>query len=228
MSYSTEYQFPFLVGPGQKNKKVDITHIYLWDYLQRPNIIFDNGVNIFIFENNRIICPKGQNINNFYDQNKQNVLLLKTGSIYEPIYYLEGDGKYALKKCLFTSELIEIKKIFELSKEGCANKFDIDWLEVLKRNIRINDLKYSSTNISFDYDLYYVINELLMAIKNKKLDKGFIPSKQYIDSYNKVYAILLNNNLYIPIKPSPLLDKLKYEILVDNKKITKNKWIKFK
>ena len=60
-----------------------------------------------------------------------------------------------------------------------------------------------------------------MAIKNKKLDKGFIPSKQYIDSYNKVYAILLNNNLYIPIKPSPLLDKLKYEILVDNKNITK-------
>ena len=48
-----------------KNKKVDITHIYLWDYLQRPNIIFDNGVNIFIFENNRLICPKGQNINNF-------------------------------------------------------------------------------------------------------------------------------------------------------------------
>ena len=46
-----------------------------------------------------------------YYQNKQNVLLLKTGSIYEPIYYLEGDGKYASKKCLFTSELIEIKKL---------------------------------------------------------------------------------------------------------------------
>ena len=36
---------------------------------------------------------------------------------------------------------------------------------------------------------------------------------QYVDSYNKVFGISLNNGLYIPIKPSKLFDKLKYKII---------------
>jgi hypothetical protein len=204
-----------------KNKKINITHLYLWDFLQRENILFENGINIFIFENNKLLCPKGENTNIFYDINKKNILLLKTGKIYEPIYYLEGEGKQALKKCLFNSNLIEIKKLYEIAHQGCSNIYDIDWEQVLKKNIKKNNLKYSNTCITFDYSLQFVLEELIKSIKNNKLDKGYIPLKQYIDSYNKVYALLLNNNLYIPIKPSALLDKLKYEILIDNKNLPK-------
>ena len=204
-----------------QNKEIDITHTYLWDYLQRENILFENGINIFIFEYNKIICPVGQNIKNFFDPNKKNILLLKTNNYYEPIYFLEGNGKKAIKKCIFEKDLIEIKKLYEISKEGCVNKFDIDWLEILKKNIKKDNLHINNTNFTFDYDLYFVIEELLNAIKNNKLDKSFVPKIQYVDSYNKVFGLLLNNNLYIPIKPSHLLNKLSYKIILDYKDISK-------
>ena len=91
--------------------KVEITHKYLWDFIQRENILYKNGVNLIIFENNDILCPIGEDIFNFYDENKKTILILKSDNYYEPIYYLEGDGKSAVKKCLFNSELLEIKNI---------------------------------------------------------------------------------------------------------------------
>ena len=76
-----------------------ITEEYLWDYLQRPNILFENGVNIFIFENNKLLCPKEQNVNYYYDINKKTILIIKSKEYYEPIYYLQGDGKTARSTC---------------------------------------------------------------------------------------------------------------------------------
>ena len=193
--------------------KVEITHKYLWDFIQRDGILYKNGVNLIIFENNDILCPIGEDIFNFYDENKKTILILKSDNYYEPIYYLEGDGKSAVKKCLFNSELLEIKKTLEIARDGCGDKFDIDWTKVLKNNIHNHNLKIDNLSYKFDYDLIYVIKELLISIQNKKLKKDFLPVIQYVDSYNKVFGISLNNGLYIPIKPSRLFDKLKYKII---------------
>lgn len=203
------------------NNKIDINHVYLWDFLQRDNIIFENGINIFIFENNNLLCPKGENINYFYDTNKKSILLIKSKDYYEPIYYLEGDGKGAKTTCIFNYNNEEIKKIFEISFDGCKTYDDIDWISVLKENIQKYDINIDNITISNGNNLQDVLNKLLVNIKNNKLNSGYIPILQYVDSYNKVFAIELNNGLYLPIQPSKLIEKIKYKIINDINDINK-------
>ena len=225
------------------NDKVIIDHKYLWDLVQRENILYKNGVNLIIFENNDILCPFGENIYDYYDENKKSIIILKSDIYYEPVYFLEGDGKSAVKKCLFNSELLELKKVLEVAKDGCANKFDIDWTQVLKNNINTYKLKIDNIEYKFEYELLFTIRELLNGIQNKKLKKDYMPKMQYIDSYNKVFGIVLKNDLYIPVKPSKLFEQLKYKVvynlstidLIDYKdvlkkisEISKNTNLKFK
>ena len=212
------------------NDKIDINHQYLWDFLQRKNILFEDGVNIFIFENNKLLCPKGENINNFYEKDKKNILIIKSREYYEPIYYLEGTGKSAKKICIFNNENEQIKKIYDISMEGCKMKEKIDWIALLKDNIKKYDLQLDNLTISNGYDLQEVLYEILINIKNKNLNTSFIPHLQYVDSYNKVFGILLNNGLYYPVDSNKIFDQLKYKIVNNNDDIHKlslNDTIKF-
>ena len=202
------------------NGKIDINHIYLWDYLQRENIIFENGINIFIFENNNLLCPKGENINYFYDKTKKSILLIKSKDYYEPIYHLEGDGKGAKITCIFNNKE-EIEKIFEISINGCKTYNNIDWINVLKHNINKYDINIDNLTTSNGYSLQDILNNILINIKNKKLNEGYLPVLQYLDSYNKVFAIELSNGLYFPVEPSKLIDKIKYKIIYDMNDINK-------
>ena len=197
------------------NNNVEIDHKYLWDLLQRPNILFEDGVNIFIFENNNLICPLGENINIFYNKDRKNILLIKYRDYYEPIYHLEGDGKGAKRTCIFDYNNEEIKKIYEIASMGCVPKFDINWIDILKDNIKKYDINIDNITLDEGYDLQKTLNELLINIQNKKLDRTYIPVLQYVDTYNKVFALQLANGLYLPIKPSKLIEQLKYKV-VDN------------
>ena len=212
------------------NDKIEITNTYLWDFLQRKNILFENGINIFIFENNNLLCPKGENINYFYDKFKKTILIIKSQEYYEPIYFLEGQGKSAIKKCIFNNESEEIKKLFEIVYEGCKFRSEIDWLLVLKDNIKKYNLHIDNVIINECCDLQTTLNELLINIKNKKLSEKYIPILQYIDSYNKVFGILLKNGLYLPVAPSKLIQEIKYKIVynLDNlNKLSMNDTIKY-
>jgi len=203
------------------NENIELNHKYLWDFLQRPNVLFEDGINIFIFENNKLLCPKGENIKYFYDTNKKNILIIKSKDYYEPIYYLEGNGKTANITCIFDNTREEIRKIYEISQEGCLSKFDINWCEVLKDNIKKYDLNIDNVVIEDGNDLQDTLNQILIAIQNKKLNDSFIPEMQYIDSYNKVFAISLRNGLYLPINPTKLNEKIKYKIILDINDIDK-------
>jgi hypothetical protein len=203
------------------NGEVEIDHTYLWDLLQRPNILFESGVNIFIFENNNLLCPTGENSNYFYSREKNNVLIIKNKKLYEPIYYLEGDGKGAKKTCIFNYDKEEIEKIYELSLNGCKSQFQIEWIDVLKDNIKKYDINIDNVTISDGYDLQKTLNEILINIKNKKLDKSFIPVLQYVDNYNKTFGIKLENGLYYPIKPSKLIEQINYKVISDVSEIDK-------
>jgi hypothetical protein len=197
------------------NKLIIINHTYLWDFFQRPTILFEEGVNIFIFDNTNLYCPFGENISQFYNPNRKNILIYKNKEYYEPIYYLEGDGKNAIKTCIFENNRIEIKKIFEISNNGCKPKFDIDWLDVLKHNIKRYDLNIDNLVFDLGDDLEKVLTLILQNIKNKNLNESFLPVLQYVDNYNKVFGIKLKNGLYVPIAPSKLIYKFKYEIIND-------------
>jgi hypothetical protein len=201
------------------HKDIIITHKYLWDLLQRPNILFEKGVNILIFENDSILCPFGENVKNFYDTSKDSIVIIKTGDKYEPVYYLQGNGKVAIHTCIFPAHKKEIVSIIDICKKECTSSYDINWINVLKDNINKYNINFDNIVISLGPDLQIVLNELLINIQNKKLNDGFLPSMQYLDSYNKVYALILRNGLFVPINPSKLNTSLPYKDVFDFSKM---------
>lgn len=194
-------------------------HEYLWDLLQRPGILFESGANIVIFENESILCPFGENIENFYDSTKHTVMMLKNGYKYEPIYFLEGNGKTAIHTCIYPPTNKNVEGIINLCKKECANTYDINWDLVLRDNINKYKLELDNVVSTLGPDLQTVLNEILTSIKNKKLSMDFIPFIQYIDSYNKVFAIGLKNGLFVPIHPSKINDKINYKELFNYDKL---------
>ncbi len=203
------------------NENITIDHKYIWDFLQRDKIITDEGINIFIFENNNLLCPKGENIEFFYDKNKKSVLLYKSNQYYEPIYYLEGSGKSAKMTCFFDNSREEIQKMFEISMQGCKNYNNIDWIEVLKYNIDKYQIKTDNLNISNGQELQFICNELINAINDNKLNKQFTPILQYVDSYNKVFGIKLSNGLYVPVNSTKINIKMEFKTVLDMNDIEK-------
>lgn len=205
------------------SKNIDINHLYLWDFIQRPDILFEGGINIFIFENNKLLCPVGENTKYFFNTNKKSILLIKSREYYEPIYFLEGSTKSAKITCIFDYNNDEIKKIFDISFNGCSSKFDIDWLDVLKNNINKYNLKIDNLSISDGDNLETTIHKIDKSISEKKLDNNYKPVLQYLDSYNKVFGIKLKNGLYLPTSPSKLFDRedIEYKTILDINEIDK-------
>jgi hypothetical protein len=197
------------------NNDITITHKYLWDLMQRENVLTEEGVNLFIFENDKLLCPVGENVQYFFDNNKKNIIISKSNMFYEPVYHLEGFGKTTTITCIFDFSREEIKKIYDISQEGCKNKFYIDWLQVLKDNIIKYNLKIDNLVTTNGDNLQKTFNELLNNIKNRNLNEEYLPKLQYIDSYNKVFGLLLKNGLYLPVSPTKYNEKLPYQIVMD-------------
>ena len=100
----------YLKSPSSLNNNtinpndININEKFLWDLLSRPGMLTKNGVNIFIFSRNSIICPVGENITTFYDIKKRpSVFIVKDNSYYEPIYLMTGLRKKIYIKSLFQS-----------------------------------------------------------------------------------------------------------------------------
>jgi hypothetical protein len=141
------------------------------------------------------------------------MLIYKHKNYYEPIYYLRGNGKSATMECLFDSHLPEIKNCIEMVKENCQEKETIQWNQVLQNTVQKYKLNIPSVKINKGESLMKTMEMILVAIKNNQLSKEFIPDKQYMDSYQKVFAIRLRNGLFLPVLPSKLYLDLPYEQL---------------
>ncbi len=198
-----------------RQNEQDIQHDYLWDYLQRPGILYDTGINIFIFDDNTLICPLGENVSEFYVPGRKNIMLVKHKSMYEPIYYLDGDGKGARVKCLYDTNRPEIEKLHEMMKNGCSEKGMISWEDVLQNSIKKYGLNQKQISLDMGESLMMTLEKILIAIKKNQLKMTFMPIKQYVDGYNKVFGICLKNGLFVPVKPSKLYTDLPYEELID-------------
>lgn len=185
---------------------------YLWDLLQRPGILFENGANIVIFEDESILCPYGEHLRHFYDNSKHTILMIKqSNNQYEPIYYLEGNGKTATHTCIFPPSNETVDNIVSMCKKECENSYDINWELVLKDNVNKFNLHLDNMVTNLGPYLQIVLNEILTSIQNKKLKADYTPVMQYLDSYNKVFAIQLKNGLFLPIRPSKLIVELPYK-----------------
>ena len=98
-----------------KSDNTLIDYTYLWDIVCIPNPnLFSRGINLVILELNnddltenvKVICPTNHYSNEFYDINKQTLILIKNDKYYEPIYALTD-----------TKRVYEITRLFSLQNK---------------------------------------------------------------------------------------------------------------
>lgn len=171
----------------------EINFRYLWDLFSRPNILFEEGLNIVIMNEEFILCPVGENVTDFYNYSKKTVFILKHINFFEPIYYLNNNNDGLFIKILFDPTEKIVLDIIGFIQKYCLCKNEIDWNKILKNNeIFLNNIPTKIVDeITFNY-----LNNIL------KLDNKFIQVKDY---YNKFCAVLLPDFSYIPILPQKLL-----------------------
>ena len=167
-----------------------INHEYLWDYLQRPNILFDTGCNIVIFNLNTLLCPYKEFVNTFYDMDKPTVLITLTRHYYEPIYYIYQEQDNIHQKWIFQTNNKIIGNIMDLLMEDCRYYYDIYWRRVLVDNLR----KYKINNDEKDK------SEMTLSHLENELQTGDVKIKEQIMyPINKIKAVFLTNGLYVPV-----------------------------
>lgn len=178
----------------QKKKYVEI---FLMDIISRPGMFSKEGFNIIIFTPNSISCPKGALLENMYSLQKPTLLCLYINNIYQPIYKLQNIDNKTEEIVLHSSVLPEIQKLLEETRKQCSSYHEINWEKITgdtekKENVQITE---------------YI----------QKLEKHYSIELQVVDTYNKVSAIILSNQLYIPIEPSTIL--LEYPYIEYHEKI---------
>lgn len=161
----------------------NILDIYIWDIVSRPGIFVKEGFNIIIFTPHSIHCPFGQDVNELYSFNKKTLLMVKFTNTYEPIYRVQYNDSKLNVIFLQNSTEPSIQKILNYVKNGCQKYDEIDWNSIAKINVKE------------EASLQKTLDELKDKY-NIKL--------QITDSYSKTTAIILNNDLYVPVKPSKI------------------------
>ncbi len=196
---------------------IEINHTFLWDLLQRPNILYEDGVNIFIFDDNTMLCPVGEKVDEFYKKNRKNIIIAKHKKFYEPVYHLEGsnDGKTVKFKCIFDYTRPEIKKIHEIAQEGCTEESIYKWNEILQNTMKQHQVKINTQKLDLGLTLEKTLEKILTAINDNKLKDSFTPVIQYVDGYNKVFAIGLRNKTFLPVAPSKIMTEFAFKDLIN-------------
>lgn len=166
-----------------------IRNIFIWDLICRPNILTKEGFNIIIFRTHLIYCPYGQNPKDLYSYDKPTLLLFKFENTYEPIYNLSYENNKITLSCLQNSLEDNIKKTIDYAINGCSPFDLVEWNLISRENKKE------------EFNLIDTIKE----VKDK-----FNIKLQITDRYSKTTAVVLDNNLYIPVKPSKVSTNYPY------------------
>lgn len=183
------------------NDNYFIDYTYLWDIVCKPNEkLFPEGINMIILDitsfditdNIKIICPKQNYSNEFIDNNKKTLILIKKNNYFEPIYSVR-------------SEITNIiKPLFSFKQEPGEAKLD-DFkkvLNIIKNNINENCTITQNTD---NYNFYRNVNlSIAIRILNKlKYEILF----QILDYENNIIGVIVQNNKvsgFIPVYPSAI------------------------
>lgn len=178
-----------------------INEEFLWDILQKPNILEKFGVNIFIFTSRSLLCPMGEDLNSFYSPRRKSVFLIKDRNelFYETIQYVENNKGQMLAQQIFGFDdpifnemgLDPVLKGITTIQENCGDILQINWNLIRKKN-----LKEHFYPIEKEFYLHNTLIEL------EKLNDEYKPIGQLIDNYNKTIGIILKNKVYVPVRPS--------------------------
>jgi hypothetical protein len=161
-----------------------ITEEFLWDFLQRPGILDKNGVNLFIMTSRSLLCPKGFEIDKFYNSTKKSIIIMTDGRYYEPIFMaINQNGSLKPPIKFFEPNIANIIQLMNIALTNCMMKDIVNWDKIRKISL--------STK-------YFELSTPISAIE---LMKKMTVIGQLKDSYNKIYALLSENGFQLPIYP---------------------------
>ena len=161
-----------------------ITEEYLWDFLQRPGILDKDGINLFIMTSRSLLCPKGFQINQFYDSKRKSILIYTDGRYYEPIFMaVNQSGSMKTPVTFFDSSNPNIIQLSNIALTNCMMKDIVNWEKIRKISLG---------------DKYF---ELIAPITAVELMEKISVVGQIKDSYNKIYALISENGFQLPIQP---------------------------
>lgn len=191
------------------NESIYIDYTYLWDIICKPNPkLFIDGINLIILdttsydltENIKVVCPKQNYSNEFLDENKLSLILIKNNNIFEPIY--------AIKDTLKLNERITFLFSFKKEKDDIQMNVFKKILNIIKNDINQNCIgtigknneKYTfEKNVSYD-----ILKNILIRLK-------YIIVYQIMNYENKIIGIVIMNDtikgyFFIPCYPSSYQD----------------------
>ena len=185
----------------------------MWDIICSSNGFFTDGLNLVIMEvsdddvrsNVNIYCPTNHYSTNFFDIEKNTLLLIKTNNIYEPIYqYTDIENGRP-----------RVLKYFNFTKPDILPNLKSFLLEIQKYFTNCKPLRSSPR-------IYNFVNNIILTELEDELKKinGVVTS--YIINYNNkviaVKATLVDRNItgILPCYPSSLNDNSKDIVFIDD------------
>jgi len=194
-----------------------IDHTYIWDILCSTNSFLTNGLNLVIMEiaddditnNVNVYCPSNHYSNNFFDIEKNTLLLIKTGNIYEPIYQYTDIG---------SSKGKQIVKYFNFTTSNILPNLKTFLLEIQKYFTNCKPLRSTPR-------VYKFLNNIpLLELENELKKINGVVTDYILNFNNKVVAVkatLTESNIHgiLPCHPSSLHDNTKNIVFIDDIKI---------
>ena len=192
--------------------EIVIDYTYLWDLICKPNPnLFIDGLNMVIIEMNndditnnvRIICPTNHYSSEFFDINKNTLLIIKNDNYYEPIYSVEDKIK-----------TFSVSKVFNFKN----TKLQINirnTLEFIKNSLNKYCGLYPSLPKVYNFKKNILLPEMVTILKTYKYEI----TKQVLNYNGKVVGIIVKNNIgsgYIPCLPSNLIVDFKETTWIDD------------
>lgn len=178
---------------------MDIEHNMVDDILCIPNMLFEHGANIFIFEKRMLIennaeyaldenmlkedyvllCKNIENIDLIYDTKRKNIFILKENTNYYPIYMTLKEEN---------AKSIDLIKSFDYDdNNNNIVKHVSNYFKINCNQSSINFLKSDTAKSAH--------------VKLSNLEKYKVKG-QIIDKRNKCKYLVLNNDQLYPVKPS--------------------------
>ena len=209
-----------------KNDEIEIDYEYLWDIICTPNKgtsnggIFQNGLNLLILQSpedditNKIevICPSNHYGNEYFDNNREILILYTKNNRYEPIY------RYVRKT---ENHIYTVTKTFYLSQIN-EQAPEIGRVISKIRYKLIEDCKPLPSKPAYTFKQNIPAENIIKYIKSIHSYKTseFV---QILNMNTKVIGLIITNNandIFLPCLPSPVIIDMPF-ILIDDPK-----WIK--
>ncbi len=197
----------------------------IWEYISMPNILTKSGMNIIVFEKRDkeiyIVCPENQEIQHFFNSDKPSILLYLEGNEFEPIVFIENNKTNGLVD-------LETKSIKDWYLNSCRlQNFPEEWTA---KSMVSKDTKYQVVD-SFNKVMYLVEDKLpplpvipsglildlpikkdisLLSYEEtiKQLPKKYLPKNVILNDDDKVFGIVIQNDLIVPIIETPYIKSM--------------------